>query len=277
MSREAFIETLQSKDGQKDIYPRTVVDALVHADGSPAHVAEQGHTHDPVSVGGIPIVTTYTPEGGVDGADYAADIPGVDAPYVGLLICAIPHSPSTADALTLTCAGVKKNIKRPAAITMNTVQHLAGLPLKGTRSFNKSRPCLLMYNGNVWLAMSYPYAQLDAVTGTLEVAHGGTGSATVEVARKNLGAAAKSTTITATLTAAGWAGSGPFTQTLTVADLAADGNGSMGLAQTATAAQREAARDAMLSVTAQAAGTLTVTADGDKPTVDIPVSVVLIG
>lgn len=230
-----------------------------------------------MAAGGIPIVTTYTPEGGTEGVDYAVDIPGVDAPYAGLLVCVIAHVASLSDTLTLTCAGIKRSIKRPATTAMAAALQITGAALKGTRLFTKNRPCLLMNNGNVWLAVSHTTAQLDAVIGTLDVAHGGTGGAVAEVARENLGAAAKSTAIAATLTAAGWAGSGPFTQTLSVTGLAADGNGSIGLAQTATAAQREAARDAMLSVTAQAAGTLTVTADGDKPTVDIPVSVVLIG
>lgn len=250
----------------------------VGSDDSANHgVSMDGHTHDPVSVGGIPIVTTYTPEGGTEGADYAADIPGVEALYAGLLICIMPHIASSSDTLRLTCAGSKKSIKRPAALTMATALHIAGAPLKGTRLFTINRPCLLMYNGTAWLAVSYPITQLDAVIGTLSVTYGGTGGTTAEVARENLGAAAKSSMVTATLTAAGWSGSGPYTQTLSVAGLTADGNGSIGLAQTATAAEREAARDAMLSVTGQAAGTLTVTADGDKPTVDIPVTVTVIG
>lgn len=44
MARTAKIETLQSNDGSYDIYPRTVVEALVHKDGSPTQIAETDET-----------------------------------------------------------------------------------------------------------------------------------------------------------------------------------------------------------------------------------------
>ena len=79
-----------------------------------------------------------------------------------------------------------------------------------------------------------------------------------------------------TLTAAEWRGSGPFTQTVYVESLSDfGGNGTIGLAQSATAEQRAAARDAMISITGQDARSLTMTADGEKPTVDIPAVVTL--
>jgi hypothetical protein len=87
-----------------------------------------------------------------------------------------------------------------------------------------------------------------------------------------------SAAVTATLTAAGWTGlAAPYTQTVSVAGMTSTANGTVGLADSATAAQREAARNALLSKTAQASGSITIAADGDKPTVDIPIAVILLG
>ena len=91
------------------------------------------------------------------------------------------------------------------------------------------------------------------------------------------GKAAVSVAYTATLTAASWTGTGPYTQTVTVTGLPAGAKGVVGLADSATAAQREAARDAMLVKTAQDAGSVTITADGDKPTINIPIVITEVG
>lgn len=80
------------------------------------------------------------------------------------------------------------------------------------------------------------------------------------------------------LLAAAWSGTdAPYTQELAVAGLSSTQNGNISIGQTATAAQRKAARDAILSVTGQADNKLIITADGEKPTVDIPVVTVLLG
>lgn len=83
-----------------------------------------------------------------------------------------------------------------------------------------------------------------------------------------------STTWAGTLLASAWTDG---TQTLTVENLSADRNGTLGLAQSATAEQTEAAMGAGLRVTGQSAGSLTVTASLDVPTVDIPVTLILLG
>ena len=87
-----------------------------------------------------------------------------------------------------------------------------------------------------------------------------------------------STVVTGVLYAAQWSGTqAPFTQEVSVAGLTADGNGSIGVAHSATMEQRNAARLARLSVVGQRDGKLTIAADGkDKPTMDIPVVVTLI-
>lgn len=87
-----------------------------------------------------------------------------------------------------------------------------------------------------------------------------------------------SVAVTGTLIASAWTGvNSPFTQTLSVAGLGASQNGSISLAHNATAVQREAAREALLSVVGQAEGNITVAADGEMPDVDIPVLIVLFG
>ncbi len=82
---------------------------------------------------------------------------------------------------------------------------------------------------------------------------------------------------TATLTASGWSASAPYTQVLNLNEVAADSNGDISVAQSANASQRRAARRALMSLTAQETGKLTITADGEKPGTDIPVMVTIIG
>ena len=93
------------------------------------------------------------------------------------------------------------------------------------------------------------------------------------------GASAVVAQVAVTLTAAGWTGSAaPYTQTVAVAGIAdANTPGEVGLAQSATKEQRDAARAAMISPTGQAVNSLTVTADGEKPTVAIPCVVTILG
>jgi len=80
--------------------------------------------------------------------------------------------------------------------------------------------------------------------------------------------------VTVTLQASAWSDG---VQTMAVSGLAAAGNGIISVSPGATAVQRAAARSAMLSVTGQAAGELTIAADGTVPEIDIPVVVILLG
>ncbi len=80
------------------------------------------------------------------------------------------------------------------------------------------------------------------------------------------------------LLASAWDGTdAPYTQELAVAGLTSTQNGNISIGQNATLEQRKAARDAILSVTGQDNNKLVITADGDKPRVDIPVVTVLLG
>lgn len=87
-----------------------------------------------------------------------------------------------------------------------------------------------------------------------------------------------STSVSASLSASQWTGdSAPYTQSIDIPNLTYDHNGIISISSSATLEQRNSARDAMLSITSQADGILTISADGDKPEIDIPVVVVLFG
>lgn len=75
-----------------------------------------------------------------------------------------------------------------------------------------------------------------------------------------------------------WTGSAaPYTQTVTVTGMTSAKNGFIGLAPSATTEQRAAAAAAKLMLTSQGTNTVTITADGDKPTVTLPIVVTLFG
>ncbi len=77
-----------------------------------------------------------------------------------------------------------------------------------------------------------------------------------------------------------WAGDGatePYTQTIQVNGLTSASNGTISISNSANAEQRSAARAALLAIQAQNDGELVIVADGELPTVDIPVTVVIIG
>lgn len=87
-----------------------------------------------------------------------------------------------------------------------------------------------------------------------------------------------SVVVNATLLASAWAGlDSPFTQELSVPGLTAAQNGTISVAHSATAEEREIAREAMLSVIGQEDGKLMIAADGEMPEFDIPVYIILLG
>lgn len=84
------------------------------------------------------------------------------------------------------------------------------------------------------------------------------------------------TPVQVTAAASGWSGS-PAAQTLSIAGMTADSLYWVGLNSTATYAQRDAARKAVLAPTAQGTNSLTLTCDGVAPAVDLPILVFLSG
>ena len=88
----------------------------------------------------------------------------------------------------------------------------------------------------------------------------------------------KVTEITFNLTSGGWSGSAaPYTQTVTATGLTASSKGVVGIASSATQEQYLAAGKANLRCTTQAANSITMTAYGTKPTVNIPCVVTVWG
>ena len=88
----------------------------------------------------------------------------------------------------------------------------------------------------------------------------------------------KSGAVDTTLLASAWVGvEAPFTQEIAIDGLGAAQNGNISVAHSATAEQREIAREALLSIIGQSAGKLQVAADGELPEQDIPVVVILLG
>lgn len=84
------------------------------------------------------------------------------------------------------------------------------------------------------------------------------------------------TPVQVTAAASRWSGS-PAAQTLSIAGMTADSLYWVGLNSTATYAQRDAARKAVIAPTAQGTSSLTLTCDGVTPTVDLPILVFLSG
>lgn len=67
-----------------------------------------------------------------------------------------------------------------------------------------------------------------------------------------------------------WSGSGPYTQNITVKGITTNSTGVIGVSQSATQAQWQAANYAQLRITAQGTDYITITAYGVKPTIAIP-------
>ena len=92
------------------------------------------------------------------------------------------------------------------------------------------------------------------------------------------GAAPKSIGQVATATVAGWVGTAaPYTQVLTVEGVSATCNVEVGLASNATLAQIKDCGKALVWCTAQGTNQITLTAHNKKPTVDLPIQILIIG
>ena len=89
--------------------------------------------------------------------------------------------------------------------------------------------------------------------------------------------AAKSKALTGTLLASGWSNTAPYSQVITISGVTANTNGVIGVADTATRSQYEVAAGANLRKIAQSTNSVTIMAYGEKPTVDIPIEIIVLG
>ena len=83
-----------------------------------------------------------------------------------------------------------------------------------------------------------------------------------------------STSVDKVLTVAAWSDN---KQSVAISGLTADQNGIVGLSQSVSLEEREAAETASLYVCGQEDGSFTIAIGGDKPTCDIPITVILFG
>ena len=80
------------------------------------------------------------------------------------------------------------------------------------------------------------------------------------------------------LISSGWVGTeAPYSQTVSVSGVTATSDGSVGIADSATDSQWNAAVSSQLRKTAQGADSITIKAYGDKPSLDLPCSITIMG
>ena len=120
---------------------------------------------------------------------------------------------------------------------------------------------------------------IDAVkkTGTSTAIQKGDGNGDTEDAVPGEDYGAPVAERTAVLSAS-WSGStAPFTQAVTVSGMTTAKKAIVGLPATVSQAQYLAAMEAMLRVSSQGTNTITITAEGTKPTISIPVLIEILG
>lgn len=113
--------------------------------------------------------------------------------------------------------------------------------------------------------------------GTYSKPSGGIPDADIASASTWNAKAASSTALSLTLASGSWSSATPPTQKLTATGVRSSKHIVVGIASTITSAQYDAAAAAKLVCTAQGTNSITVTAFGDKPTTNIPISVVILG
>ena len=144
--------------------------------------------------------------------------------------------------------------------------------------------CTIASDGT-WSVNSYALALLSSptFTGTPKAPTAAAGTNNTQIATTAFvktaisSRAAPSSALSLTLASGSWSSATPAAQTVTAAGVTSGNHIVVGIASSITAEQYDAAAAAKLVCTAQGTDSITVTALGDKPTVNIPISVVILG
>lgn len=129
--------------------------------------------------GGIPVVTTAG-----DGTAYTATVKGASSLKVGMTVTIIPHVASASATPTLDINSLgSKEIRQP--VSSDTESSVAG---ESEGWLVAGKPITVMYDGTYWIAQR-TRASATGLHGIVPVKSGGTGAATAESARANIGAA----------------------------------------------------------------------------------------
>lgn len=124
---------------------------------------------------------------------------------------------------------------------------------------------------------THTHAATDINAGMLSIERGGTKASSADQARTNLGAAKKSVATTLTVPVSAWEGDGPYTVTVDCPNATASNNLVVGIGGELEAERYAAVAAAMIVCTAQADGSFTLTAFGEKPEIDLPINVLEVG
>ena len=105
------------------------------------------------------------------GAAYTATVPGITALTAGVSFIMVPHTASTATAVTLNVNGLgAKSIKRRASTVTGTLKDGYAASWLGS-----GNPIHVIYNGTYWVVQGMEQPNVYDLSGAVPVAKGGTG------------------------------------------------------------------------------------------------------
>lgn len=148
-----------------------------------------------------------------DGAAYTATVEGITSLAAGATFMMIPHVVSAAKVPTLNVNGLgAKSLRR--RVSNSTVTTVAA---NVENWLAAGKPIRVFFDGTHWIA-DFTRPNANDIYGTVDIASGGTGAATPEAARANLGAAERKI-LTATIGTEWTGAAAPYTQKVAVAEI----------------------------------------------------------